>query len=349
MVDVIGNRPNTTQKKHYCPQQQQKTRRNHVSEIYIGIDGGGTHTRALAVDRTGRILSRAETGGANPSDTLDAEQNVRCVIREVVARAERELSDVGGLVAGLAGVNDDTDSQARGERFVAVEGLSCPRVVVNDAVVAHVGGLCTRPGIIAIGGTGSIVFGVNEAGAHLRNYDACHFGGVRASSLAYDAVHRVLAGDGAKEDKVFSRKIYAFWDVKSLEHLREKSAMWYVEDRKERDYRFGAMAQLVTEGAAAGSPVAQAVCDAASAALCTGIRIVGARFAETNIDVVLIGGVARSTYMQKAISRFLQCDRGHRYQIVEPAFTPEVGAAIMALENDGIRIDDTVLATLALL
>ena len=146
---------------------------------------------------------------------------------------------------------------------------------------------------------------------------------------------------------MFSRKIYAFWEVDSLEHLRENSAVWYVEDRKGRDYRFGAMAQLVTEGAAAGSPVAQAVCDAGSAALCTGIRIVGAHFAGPDIDVVLIGGVVRSTYMQKAVARFLKDDREHRYTIVEPAFTPEIGAAIMALENDGIRIDATVLAALS--
>jgi glucosamine kinase len=323
---------------------QHDGRKNSVSEIYIGIDGGGTHTRALAVDRTGRTLARAETGGANQSDTSDAEQNVLSVIREVVAGANRELSDVAGLVAGLAGVNNNTESQARGERFVAVEGLSCPPVVVNDAVVAHVGGLRSRPGIIAIGGTGSIVFGVNEAGTHLRNYDASHFGGIRASFLAYDAVHRVLAGDGVEDDEMLTREIYAYWEVSSLEQLRESSAVWYQEDRQERDYRFGAMAQLVTEGATAGSPVAKAACDAASEGLCTGIRIVGARFSGTDIDVVLIGGVARSPYLQKAIAGCLQGDREHRYTIVEPAFTPEIGAAIMALENDGIRIDDTVLS-----
>jgi glucosamine kinase len=85
-----------------------------VYEIFIGIDGGGTYTRALAVDRSGRMLARAEIGGSNPSDTPDAEQNLQGVIREVVARAQGTLSDVAGLVAGLAGVNNNAESQARG-------------------------------------------------------------------------------------------------------------------------------------------------------------------------------------------------------------------------------------------
>ena len=29
------------------------------NELYIGIDGGGTHTRAMVGDRTGRILAPA--------------------------------------------------------------------------------------------------------------------------------------------------------------------------------------------------------------------------------------------------------------------------------------------------
>lgn len=78
-------------------------------------------------------------------------------------------------------------------------------MVVNDAVVAHAGALLSRSGIIAIGGTGSIVFGVNEAGSHLRNYDFRHWAGANASPIAHHAMHRLLAGDGTLADHALRR------------------------------------------------------------------------------------------------------------------------------------------------
>jgi glucosamine kinase len=203
------------------------------------------------------------------------------------------------------------------------------------------------PGIIAIGGTGSIVFGVNEAGEQLRNYDVGHWGGGRASSVAYDSIHGLLAGDGVEADEGFARQIYAFWEVADLAGLRELGAVGFIEDRIERDYRFGVMAHLVTEAAEAGSPLACAVCDAGVSALCVVIRIVGSRFSGPGIEVVLVGGVVRSSYVQKAVPRSLAEDRERQYTAVEPAFAPEIGAAIMALKNHGIAIDEAVAARLS--
>ena len=51
-------------------------------------------------------------------------------------------------------------------------------------VIAHAGALRSAPGIIAISGTGSVVFGVNEAGRRLRNYDFRHYARSAARHLA---------------------------------------------------------------------------------------------------------------------------------------------------------------------
>ena len=260
--------------------------------------------------------------------------------------AQGSLSDVVGLVAGLAGVNN-SESQARGERFVTVDGLACDRVVVNDAVVAHAGALRSRPGIIAIGGTGSVAFGVNEAGEHVRNYDARPWTGVSAANFAYDAVHRLMVGDAMQVDEEFARQVYAFWDVADLAGLRELGAAGFIEDRTDRDYRFGAMANLVTDAADRGSPLARSVCDVGVAAICVGIRIVALRFAHPAIDVVLIGGVIRSRYVAQAISKTLAEIGDRQFAVVEPAFAPEIGAAMIALENHGIAIDEEVAAHLS--
>jgi glucosamine kinase len=191
------------------------------------------------------------------------------------------------------------------------------------------------------------VFGVNEAGEQLRNYDARHWAGVRASEVAYDSIHRLIAGDGVDADEIFAQQIYAFWEVDGLPGLRELGAVGFIEDRSESDYRFGAMANLVTEAAETGSPLARAVCDARVSGLCVGIRIVGLRFADPAIEVGLVGGVVSSRYVQKAVSRVLAEVRKRQFTVVEPVFAPEIGAVMMAPENHGIVIDEGVAAHLA--
>jgi glucosamine kinase len=92
---------------------------NMTTEIVIGIDGGGTYTRALAADLSGHVLASVETKAASPNKTSEAQENVQQAIREVVARSGRRLEDVVGLVAGLAGLDSPQDREWA-EQFTAM-------------------------------------------------------------------------------------------------------------------------------------------------------------------------------------------------------------------------------------
>jgi len=299
--------------------------------IVLGIDGGGTTTRAVAVDLTGRTLAWVQAGSASPGKTPHARENVRQAIQEVAAQAGRTLSEVAALVAGIAEIDGPEDKIWAAE-FTTLPGLTCPRIHVNDAVVAHAGALESRPGIIAIAGTGSIVYGVTEAGRQIRNYDFHHAPAAQARSLSYDAVHALLAGEAGAADADLVAAILDFWQMGSMEELREMGRRGFIADRFERGRRFGEMAPLVTAAAQQGSPLASRVCDQVAAALGTSIRLVGGCFALDSVPVALIGGVIRSPYMQGAMARSLGGVRGGRYDITEPAFSGEVGAARMALQ-----------------
>ena len=316
-----------------------------MREILLGLDGGGTHTRAVAVDRMGHVLASAEAGGSNPEHTPDAERNAHEAICRVVASAGRELADVTRIVAGFAGLNDPCD-HVWAERQTDVPGLSCPRLQVNDAVIAHVGALRSQPGIIAISGTGSIVFGVTEAGRHVRNYDFGHYAPSSAGHLARDAMYRLLIGDAKPADDGFAAQIFAHWQADDLSALRQFASEGFLVDDTARNYRFGEMALLVTDAAQSGAPLAQSACNHAAAVLGVGIRLVGTCFAGEIVEIALIGGVVRSPYIQQAVTHALAADSDGKFVPVEPAFPPEIGAALMALERHGVVCDVNVLENL---
>src|SRR5690242_16709096 len=58
-----------------------------TARVVVGMDGGGTHTRAMIADLEGKVLAYAETGGSNPSHHPRAEENARDAIRQALAAA----------------------------------------------------------------------------------------------------------------------------------------------------------------------------------------------------------------------------------------------------------------------
>ena len=316
-----------------------------MAEIVIGIDGGGTHTRVVAANLSGQILATLRADAASPNKTTHAQENVQNAIREVVSQAGCALGDVVELVAGIAGL-DDPEDQDWATKFTDLPGLDCPRLHVNDAVIAHAGALLSQPGIIVISGTGSIIFGVTEAGRHLRNYDFHHYAYSSARHLSYEAIYRVLAESVQPEDTPFVAQVLAFWQAKDMTELRERGMEGFVADRFERNRLFGEMAPLVTGAARKGVPLARTVCDTAIEALGIGIRLLGNCFTSQTVSVALIGSVVESDYMEQGIQQALAKSGPRRYQIVEAAFPSEVGAVLMALTRHGIALDEAVLSAL---
>lgn len=312
--------------------------------IVIGLDGGGTYTRALCTDLTGHVLAAVQTGGANPSHNADAEQNVQAAIRQVIEQAGYTAGDVVSLVAGLAGL-DDPDDLSWAARFTRIPGLTIGPTCVNDAVVAHAGALRSRPGIIAIAGTGSIIFGVTESGRHLRNYDFHQYGS-NARQLAYDTVYRILAGEAQATDAELVQQVLAHFGVADVRSLAELAATNEQQNRQERNRHYGNLAPAITAAAARNEPLAVAACAAAGEALLRGIRLLGILFAQETVECALIGSVIRSPVIKQQLTTALAQPTNKRYVLVEPALAPAAGAVLMALQQHGVMVDDPLCETL---
>jgi glucosamine kinase len=313
--------------------------------VVVGVDGGGSGTRALCVAADGEVLGHGEAGGANPQHNADAIANVRAAIRGALAAAACEPGRVVALVAGLAGLNDPPD-HVWAEQSTALEGLQCPRVHCNDSAVAHAGALRSRPGIIVISGTGSTILAVTEAGEHVLNDNFWHYAGA-ARHLAFAAVHRLLAGAAGPGDEPFVSAVLAAWRLPDLAALRAHVARTPERDEEQEKRAYNQLAPVITDAATAGSPLARLLCDRAAEEIATGVKIMGPLIAAPTVPVALIGGLARSAYVAGRVAELLARPGERRYQLQEPELTPVAGAALLALERAGVPIDDAVVASIA--
>jgi glucosamine kinase len=311
-------------------------------KIIVGLDGGGSHTRAIAVDVTGRVVAYVERGGANPNHNPDARENVQGAIAAVIAEAGCSPQDVVGLTAGFAGYDRPEDA-IWAEQYINQNGLVCPRKAVNDAVIAHIGALRNQTGIIVICGTGSVVFGINEAGEHVRNYEYHHYAATAARHLAYNTMFRMIAGDVLKEDQVLIDQILMYWQAGQIMDLAKLAKNGFITDSKVRNHRFGGMAPLITEAALQGIPLACSVCDNAARDISIGIRLIGTSFSAETIPVTLIGSVAQSDYIAARINKELRSETIRRYHVKEPALSPTMGAVLIAMGLADINIDEHLI------
>lgn len=174
-----------------------------MSGLALGLDGGGTRTRAAVVGPSGAITGRGEGGACNLAAVPigDALAAALAAADAALGEAGAARGDVLAVRAGVAGFS----FPARRAAFAAGLGAAFPsaRVEVEpDYAVALAGATEGGPGVIVIAGTGSAAYGENAAGQPWKTGaygylldDAGSGYGVGRAALA--AVLR--AGDGTGE------------------------------------------------------------------------------------------------------------------------------------------------------
>ncbi|SDN45773.1 BadF/BadG/BcrA/BcrD ATPase family protein [Afipia sp. GAS231] len=127
------------------------------TQLYIGIDGGGTSCRARIEDAEGNVLGQGTAGPATTRIGVDSSmQAVRTASEAAVMDASLMPSALGHLIAGvgLAGI----DRKGAREALMSVIHPFQDVVFASDANVACLGAHRGRDGGIVVLGTGSIGF-----------------------------------------------------------------------------------------------------------------------------------------------------------------------------------------------
>ena len=136
---------------------------------FIGIDGGGSATRAVVINEEREVLGR---GGAGPSSHYAvgaAEAATACREAAQIAIENARLvhsgfsaEQIGAWGFGLAGVRRAADQELM-NAFLS-EICEVPFILETDVVAAHAGAFAGAPGIVVSAGTGAITLGADEFG-----------------------------------------------------------------------------------------------------------------------------------------------------------------------------------------
>ncbi|GAB2957444.1 N-acetylglucosamine kinase [Amycolatopsis acidiphila] len=123
----------------------------------IGVDAGGTSTRALAVAAAGTVLGSGRSGGANPNS--HSPETAAKHLGEAIGACLGGLDpqEANACVVGMAGSSKLTDPAVAGlfEATWARLGLG-EVLVLTDAEVAFASATAAPDGTVLIAGTGSI-------------------------------------------------------------------------------------------------------------------------------------------------------------------------------------------------
>ncbi len=255
----------------------------------LGIDGGATKTLAAVLDIERQILHLGH-GGPSNEDAVGTRLAVKAVLDatdQALARAGIAHEQLATAVLAVAGT--DTDSIDRHLHNTRSEAW----IVVNDVVGAWASATGARPGVGAISGTGSNVFGVGSDGRSWRAGGWGHLLGDEGSGywLGAQSIAAALHDrDGSGPPTALSDASLAFFGSPSVEAL---AASVYTTPLAKSEV--AAFAVETSRLADAGDPVARDLYARAAAHLGEQIRAVISQTGLTEaFPVGLIGSAFRA-------------------------------------------------------
>jgi N-acetylglucosamine kinase-like BadF-type ATPase len=133
--------------------------------VVVGLDVGGTSTRAAAVTLAGKRVGTGRAGGGNPTShgAERAAAELLTALREALADVDPTRVAAGTIgLAGAARLLADPAGRVAFDRAWHDAGLRCPYAVHGDALVAYASGTPAPDGTVLIAGTGAIAAQVHD-------------------------------------------------------------------------------------------------------------------------------------------------------------------------------------------
>ncbi|MDN4075986.1 BadF/BadG/BcrA/BcrD ATPase family protein [Fictibacillus terranigra] len=308
--------------------------------LVLGVDGGGTKTRAVVVDEKGNVIGSGMNG---PSDydavgMEQAKENLQVAVVQACDSLS-STSELDAVYLGLAGVVSSRDIQVV---QAMLEGIDIsPKTIVkisHDCSTALAGGTGGKPGIVLISGTGSSCFGRNANGEEcLAGCWGYLFADVGSGYyLGHQALTAILnAYDGTGETTALTQPVL---EALKVNHMME--VMHRIYHPRIDISGIAALAPIVTELAGQDNVAKSIIVNG-----CKGlVKVVGSvvnklEFKE-DFPIVPVGGLASSdSIFSKNLFKMLK-EAYPTANISKPLASPLAGAGILALQELGLKVNE---------
>jgi glucosamine kinase len=305
--------------------------RTFRADAVVGIDAGGTGTRAVLIATDGTVLGRGRASGANLRSS-GGEAAVRAAIAQALAGCLAGIQPdrvIGGF-AGVAGAGAAGLEQVRRQVSAAwvAAGLSGVPEVGDDVVIAFASGTSRPTGLVLISGTGAAAAAIRD---HRVQRQVDGYGWIAGDDgsavwLGLRAIRAALAArDGRGPDTVLMDAVDQ-WLPDDLDVPWAQRVVAAVHTRLASTY--GALAPHVASAAEQGDAVARDLVDQAAQRLWAGLRAVAR---DDSPEVVVLAGsvIGVGTPVGRAVRA--QIRRTWPRADVSTASSGEAGAAALAL------------------
>lgn len=325
---------------------------------FLGIDGGGSTTRAVIVTEACEVLGRGEAGASNhyAVGAQAAADNCRIAAEQALGDAGRvspgfTVQNITAWGFGLAGVRREGDAFVMRGKLSGLVGRM-PWVLDTDAAAAQAGALGGQPGVILIAGTGAIALGVNKADERFYADGWGPLLGDEGSGywIGLEALRETCrAADGRAPKSGLGSAILTALGLPHPDAL----VQWIGSPETPREH-VARLAQLVFDRATAGEPaaleireqaathLAQTAAAAAIAMLQRHQEMVPGVVEPLGVPFALCGGLFEDDHF-KAITgyaigeKMVELKRKFQplgaWQIVKPQYDAAIGAALLARKS----------------
>ena len=308
---------------------------------FLGIDGGGSRTRALLCDETGNILGQGLSGPCNPC-TQSKEtcfKQLHSAIRS--ALAANALESITAAHIGVAGAGVPSAREILESVTNQLFDENATRVgISHDLKIAHAGGFAGRAGSALVAGTGSACYGVDSRGGEILTggwgdlIDDAGSGswiGLRALQLC------VRQADGRAAGNKLLQAVLRFLELDSVDEIKARIHI----NGLPRDER-ARLAPIVFELAQSGDAVAEEIVGEAAREL---TLLVQCNFRALNVyepQLLLLGGLNESAYFREQLEALIRAEIPS-VAIAQPRLSAAAGAVLLAIQATGVSVDRAVL------
>lgn len=316
-------------------------------KLFLGIDGGQSHTEAVIADENGTILSRGFGGASNHAEQPGGRERLHRAVTDSVGEALQKASlppiEQVHFVSAHCGMTGGADFK---HEIISPIIRADKLEIGHDAPTALFGATAGEIGIVVISGTGSVAYGENSLGEKVKVGGWGHLFSDAGSGFwtAQQGIKKAIESyDGIIESTVLTTEALSFFDCKTLSEL----TLRIYSEEISRD-QLAKFSRVVHQAAQNDDHTALAIFDEGAAYL-SEITAVAARRLnfghETKFKTAIVGGMFSAEILRQKFIENVGALQPNA-EIIEPRFPPPVGALLLAYRAVDIKIDDSLLNNL---